>query len=390
MLYPEEEEEIRQIARSAKQSYGALQEVIFLKANETSFLMFANATYPAKTICRYLTFGYSGTGPSFYEGFLSEFGFRRSNVEKVDVPSKLKKDGTIVKGITRKARGNVILSGNSLEEARQSIQIPPGSIVLGEQILSEGGEKERQMTVTALSEEKARALALTELPSQVTLISINIGPEREIVSEKKYERTFWDLPEKQVRQEALQSLPAGAEAMSIDIENKSYPISQNALRTLSVKALSEEKAREQAEFELKLTAACADPPSIVDITCVRKPFEGILGIGKRKGEYNVRYEGREYHVTISYNIREIVRDINLLYREPSRIRVDYVPELLRCRQCGHLMEVTTEGVYPKNSGYVKLRCNNCDITRFEEGWKIQGSWTEWEDGSDRIIYKHLE
>jgi len=41
-----------------------------------------------------LTFGYGGTGSRCYSAFLKYFGFAKHDVENIQVPSKLKKDGT--------------------------------------------------------------------------------------------------------------------------------------------------------------------------------------------------------------------------------------------------------------------------------------------------------
>ncbi len=54
---------------------------------------------------------------------------------------------------------------------------------------------------------------------------------------------------------------------------------------------------------------------------------------------------------------------------------------LKCRQCGERMNITTEGVHVFGGGpspIVKLRCEKCNITRFENRVDIERELAEEE------------
>lgn len=121
------ESQMMKLARGASAAHGELLEVIFLdKTKYDSRLAFSDGTIlPVKhrqagydisresyayQVARelggtdpfsLLTFGYSGTGPTCYSTFLRTAGFRSPDVEDVDPPLKLRKDGSRVRGTVR-------------------------------------------------------------------------------------------------------------------------------------------------------------------------------------------------------------------------------------------------------------------------------------------------
>jgi hypothetical protein len=121
MLY---ERQMIELARGAAAAHGSLNEVIFVdKSSYDSRLVFSDGTVlPVRhRLAGYdirretyafqvarelggtdpfslLTFGYSGTGPSCYEAFLSSLGFKEANVVDIDPPLKLRPDGSRVSG----------------------------------------------------------------------------------------------------------------------------------------------------------------------------------------------------------------------------------------------------------------------------------------------------
>jgi len=123
---PYEQQMIR-LAGEATAAHGSLNEVIFVNKNTyDSRLVFSDGTVlPVKhrlagydigresyafPIARelggtdpfsLLTFGYSGTGPSCYETFLSSLGFKNPNVEDIVPPLKLRPDGSRISGTVR-------------------------------------------------------------------------------------------------------------------------------------------------------------------------------------------------------------------------------------------------------------------------------------------------
>ena len=120
------ENEICQLAKGALAVHGRLLEVVFLKGNKDSLLVFADKTvipvlhrnygydlrkeaYAMKLANEHsgtdyfslLAFGYTGTGSACYSNFLSTAGFQRTNVGNISAPMKLKPNGTEVKGSYR-------------------------------------------------------------------------------------------------------------------------------------------------------------------------------------------------------------------------------------------------------------------------------------------------
>ncbi len=121
------EPQMRELARVARKLHGQLKEVVFLKANDKILLVFEDGSVlPARprggendaleadyrnNFSSYisvglgdtppfqmLTFGYSGTGPDCFSVFLEAFGFAVTNVEDLEAPLRLQKDGKIVVG----------------------------------------------------------------------------------------------------------------------------------------------------------------------------------------------------------------------------------------------------------------------------------------------------
>jgi len=111
------------LANGAVQVHGALTEVLFLKGNKDSILVFQDGTgLPTKHSLRgydmrreryafelavqlggtdpfsLLTFGYSGTGPGCYSEFLRAAGFNETDVKGIHGPLKLMRDGRKIPG----------------------------------------------------------------------------------------------------------------------------------------------------------------------------------------------------------------------------------------------------------------------------------------------------
>lgn len=120
------ESQMVKLSQGAIAAHGELKEVVFLKANKDSLLVFSDGTVlPVKhqkagyDIRResyafevaaelggtdpfsLLAFGYSGTGPTCYSTFLNIAGFKSTNVEDVEAPLKLRRDGSKVRGTWR-------------------------------------------------------------------------------------------------------------------------------------------------------------------------------------------------------------------------------------------------------------------------------------------------
>jgi hypothetical protein len=122
---------VQQLIRGAMQAHGPLLEVIFLKKNKDTLLVFADGTVLptshdgpqtrrfraiAYEVNKYayidsiatqlrgqdplslLAFGYSGTGPTNYSAMLVAAAFQHSAVEDIDPPMRLFVDGSKVQG----------------------------------------------------------------------------------------------------------------------------------------------------------------------------------------------------------------------------------------------------------------------------------------------------
>lgn len=325
------EAEMIEIARRCKARWGSLKEVIFLEANKNSLLVFSKITIPSRDLPEtdMLAFGYSGTGSQCYATFLDALGFKRSGVSSITTPSKLKKDGTIIKGIRREAQWSLEVSGSSLNSAKKKIKKPdiPKTCILYKEILSDGTPTTKTIFVDTESKSEAIEEAKSEIPSGSDIIKINVQ-NKIITKTEKFE--------------ALDKSIAIEEAKnSIDSWESSY------------KSLSE-------------------------VTCVKPPRRGFLGIGKKLGEFEAKYK-----IT--------GKQVEIQYRPPAEIKVHYGPKKLKCTKCNSPMDTTTKGVRyvggrpSPESALIKLRCEKCDITRFEKKWEIEGEWIEWKDGSKKTI-----
>jgi len=62
-----------------------------------------------------------------------------------------------------------------------------------------------------------------------------------------------------------------------------------------------------------------------------------------------------------------------------------MPKKLNCNKCGGKMRMTTEGVHVYGGGpspIIKLRCDKCDITRFEKREDIERELAEDSEPSE--------
>lgn len=128
------ESEVTVLAQGALAAHGSLEEVVFLRTNDFSLLVFSDGfvlptwfteegdddwkamndeatkySYQAEVArslggthpMSLLTFGYSGTGPTCFARFLQTAGFSSTSVEDVRPPLKLRKDGSRVSGTVK-------------------------------------------------------------------------------------------------------------------------------------------------------------------------------------------------------------------------------------------------------------------------------------------------
>ena len=116
----------KQLARGAIQLHGDLREVVFIEPNMNCLMIFSDGTVLSLPRLRaasdpgteryalpiamslggtnpftLLAFGYSGTGPGCFSAFLSEAGFRETDVKDIREPLKLLPDGRRIKGNVR-------------------------------------------------------------------------------------------------------------------------------------------------------------------------------------------------------------------------------------------------------------------------------------------------
>lgn len=136
---------------------------------------------------------------------------------------------------------------------------------------------------------------------------------------------------------------------------------------------------EASEIALKrIGARQSSFKSLAGISCAVKPRRGIFGRGKRTGKWEA-----------AYTIQR--KEITLRYRPLAVFKIHYGPKKLKCNECGNTMTSTTEGVNyvggrpSAESALLKLRCEKCNITRFEKRWEIEGEWIAWEDGSNTVL-----
>ena len=380
------ESQMRQLAREVIAVHGKLVEVIFTEKwpEGTSHLVFSDGTtLPASKISSMLTFGYQGTGPSCYAAFLSEAGFKQTDVTDVKEPLKLKSDGSWVCSIgLRKALGTAMVSALSVEEAKRKIEEPlfADSCILSEEILCDGKSVEEKFTVEASSEwrhltremelTKAKKIVKRRIPSDSEIIEIYVQDKPTSIKEQSI--TAKTASENQARKMAMEKLPPSSEIIEINVEDKS------TMEMVEVEAFDQSEA-------LNMAYARLGGPIGSQIVCKSQPSKGFLGIGKKPGKYEFQYPIAQKEVRIRYQIPE--KEIQIKYQPPATIRVNYGPKKLKCNECGSIMDITTKGVFhvggppTPESAIVKLRCERCDITRFEKRWEIEGGWIEWEDGS---------
>ncbi|MFQ6081080.1 MAG: hypothetical protein ACE5OW_05385 [Candidatus Bathyarchaeia archaeon] len=380
------ESQMRELARRVIAVHGKLIEVIFTGKwpEGTSHLVFSDGTIlPASEISSMLTFGYLGTGPGCYAAFLSAAGFKQTDVTDVKEPLKLKSDGSRVRSTgRRRTRGTVVVSAPSAEEARSKIEKPPfaDSCILSEEILCNGKPVEEKFTVEATSEwrhltkemeqAKAQKMVKQRIPSGSKILELYVQDKPTSIKEQSV--TVNTASENQARKTAMKKLPPSSEIVEIHMQDKS------TIERVDVEAFDQNEALHKAHARVGW-------PTGWRITCKRQPSKGFLSIRKKPGKYEFQYPIAQKEVRIRYQIPE--KEVQIKYRPPARIRVNYGPKKLKCTECGSVMDTTTEGVFyvggppAPESAIVKLRCERCNITRFEKRWEIEGEWIEWEDGS---------
>jgi len=341
------------LSRGAVALHSPLQAVVFLEANKNSILVFSDGTqlpvqhrshgydlrreaYAIRVAAELggtdpfslLTFGYSGTGPRCYSVFLQTAGFKDANVEDIRTPLLLKADGAKLGGEVRKAKRSAEITGKSLDEVREKASRTGDEMcLLHEEVLCDGAEATKSLVVNSDSPDEARKRASREAPS-------------------------------------------GAEVLGMDV------VAATAHETSRLEAFAEEDASAKAGSQIKRHEA--GYKSIATVACVRSPRKGLLGIGKRVGQYEVTFAIEQQRATIRY-------------RPLAKVKVTYGSSKLLCNSCHQPMGETKDGVHyagaapSPDSAIVKLRCEKCDITRFEKRYEIDGEWIEWQDGSRTVL-----
>jgi hypothetical protein len=381
------ENQMRELARKVTAVQGKLIEAIFTeKCQEggTSYLVFSDGSIlRASEISSMLTFGYHGTGPDCYAAFLEGAGFERTDVTNIEEPLKLKSDGSCVRSTgRRRARSTAVFSATSLEEARREIEEPPfaDSCILSEEILCDGRPVEEKFTVVATSEwqhltkemelAKAKHMVKHRIAGASKILELSVQDKPSSMKEQSV--TVKTASEDQARRTAQGKLPSGSEIVEIDVQDKS------TMERVDVEAFDQDEALREAHARVGWPAGWR-------ITCKSQPSKGFLGTGKKPGKYEFQYPSVQKEVRIEYQIPE--KEIQIKYQPPATIQVNYGPKKLKCSECGSVMGTTTEDVFyvggppAPESAMIKLRCEGCNITRFEKRWEIEGEWIEWEDGS---------
>lgn len=349
------ESQMSDLANGAVNLHGNLQEVLFLKNNnKDSILVFSDGTvlpvdyrmhgydirreaYAFRAAAQLggtdpfslLTFGYSGTGPKCYAAFLETAGFLDTNVVDINAPLKLKAEGTRINGTNRQAKWTQEITGKSIDEARQKIEQPmfPDSCILFEEVVSDGAVTAKTVTVDTSSQEEAEKTAKRQVPASSEILDIHVVDKQNLHVEK-------------------------------------------------IEALNETEASEKTKKRITFTESAYK--SLAGITCVREAKKGFLGIGKKPGIWEARYNLSQKEVTIRF-------------RPPATIRIHYGSKKLKCNQCGNVMTTTTDGISYVGAGpsvesaVLKLRCEKCDITRIEKRWEIEGEWIAWDDDGYTIL-----
>lgn len=326
------EAEVYEMARRARSDNGVLQEVIFLERDKDSLLVFERGLI--RTDRRsILAFGYSGTGPDCYATFLAEFGFRETNVDHVHPPAKLTAAGTWTRGKRHPAQWEVEVEGRTVEEVRSELR--KVACVFREDVLADGSQTEIRDVVQAGTDDEALRTVRCRIPPGSTVVASNV----------------------QIRETTAE-----------------------AKKVIVAATLADASALAQTEIK----PGEAPYKSLVGVRCIAQPRKGFLGMGEGWGGHPGRFRAK-YQMTR--------REVCLTYRPPARIRALCGPKKLACNECGQPMIMTTEGVHVDYSGGtpnpeavpLKLRCDRCDITRFEKRYEIMGDWIEWEDGSVTIL-----
>lgn len=349
------ESQMSDLAEGAIALHGELVEVLFLKNNnKDSVLVFSDGAvvpidyhyhgydirqeaYAFRVAAQLggtdpfslLTFGYSGTGPKCYAAFLETAGFLDTNVADINAPLKLMAEGTRINGTNRQAKWTQEITGKSIDEARQKIEQPkfPDACILFEEVVSAGAIETKTITVDTASREEAERTAKKQIPNSSEILDLNV-------------------------------------------------VDKQATHVEKINAFTETEASERAKNLITFTESSYK--SLAGITCVRKANNGFLGIGKKPGIWEARYNLAQKEVTIRY-------------QPPVAIRVHYGSKKLKCNQCGNVMTTTTDGISYVGAGpsvesaVLKLRCEKCDITRIEKKWEIEGEWIAWDDGGYTIL-----
>jgi len=76
----------------------------------------------------------------------------------------------------------------------------------------------------------------------------------------------------------------------------------------------------------------------------------------------------------------------MVKKGPSDRKQIITMKKLECNECGGVMRIDTGGVYIYGGGpspIVKLRCDNCDITRFEKREDIDAELADKLDTSEK-------
>jgi hypothetical protein len=349
------ESQMINLAEGAINLHGELEEVLFLKNNnKDSVLVFSDGAvlpvehrmhgydirreaYAFRVAAQLggtdpfslLTFGYSGTGPQCYAAFLDAAGFLDTNAVDIDAPLKLKADGTRINGVKRQAKWTQEITGKSIDDARQKIEQPkfPDACILFEEVVSDGAIATKTVTVDTASQEEAERTAKKQILDSSEILDI---------------RT----------------------------------VDKQTLHVEKIEALDETEASAKAKERIKSTESAYKSPA--GVTCFQEAHKGFLGIGKKPGMWEARYNLAQKEVTIRF-------------RPPATIRIHFGSRKLKCNQCGNVMTTTTDGISYAGAGpsvesaVLKLRCEKCDITRIEKKWEIEGEWIAWDDGGYTIL-----
>ncbi len=334
--------------------HGPLREVVFLEANKNSILVFADGTqlpvqhrshgydvrqeaYAFRVAAELggtdpfsmLTFGYSGTGPRCYSVFLRTAEFKQTDVENIEAPLILRADGTKITGVRRRSKWSAEVTGKSLDEAKQRARQAAGNYahIFTEEVLCDGAEAVKTVIVDSDSSVEARAKASREIPAGWDVLGVDVTPA-------------------------------------------------NVREHLRFAAFNETEAFAKATSLIKPSETTFK--SLASVVCLRNPRNGLLGIGKRIGEYEVTFSIKKQQVTIRY-------------RPQSRIRVTYGSSKLLCAACHQPMSKASDATRFVGGGpssapaTINLRCERCAITRVEKRYEIDGEWIDWQDGSQTVL-----